>query len=136
MTERTERGDDFEFDFFEDEPETQDAGETQRIRMPRVGGPGRSARPPTGLTPLLRLAGLIAFAILIVVLLVVWVSSCQGQSKRQAFERYMANVAVIAKDSQGVGRQLSDLLTAPGVKTTDIAPKITGLAQQEKQNAT
>ena len=78
----TERGDDFEFDFFEDEPETQDAAETQRVRMPRVGGPGRSTRPPTGLTPLLRLAGLIAFGILIVVLLVVWVSSCQGQGKR------------------------------------------------------
>ena len=44
MTERTERGDDFEFDFFEDEPETQDAGETQRIRMPRVGGPKHVAQ--------------------------------------------------------------------------------------------
>ena len=66
---------DFEFDFFE-EPETQEApGRSERsLRRPLGGGrgprmPRGPIRPRAGFTPLLRLLGLIAFAILIVVLL-------------------------------------------------------------------
>jgi len=55
-----------DFDFFEDEPPTQEASRTERV-VPRRG-PQRPPRGPTNLTPLLRLIGLIAFAILIVVL--------------------------------------------------------------------
>ena len=50
--------------------------------MPR--GP---IRPRAGFTPLLRLLGLIAFAILIVVLLLLWVQSCQEDKKRDAYSR-------------------------------------------------
>ena len=78
-------GDDIEFDFF-DEPETRE--DEPRRRAPRRSGDGggpprRPVRPPAGFTPLLRLAGLIAFAILIIVLLVLWVQSCQGASNRK-----------------------------------------------------
>ena len=69
----SERESDFEFDFFE-EPETQEtAGRDRTLRRPLGGrgprGPRGPIRPRAGFTPLLRLLGLIAFAILIVVLL-------------------------------------------------------------------
>src|SRR4029453_11576822 len=72
------RDDDIEFDFFE-EPATQEASSSQRtLRRPLRpsggngggDGPRRPFRTPSGFTPLLRLVGLVAFAILVVVLLV------------------------------------------------------------------
>jgi type II secretory pathway component PulM len=135
----TERGSDIEFDFFDDEPATEEA--TQRRRMPRVGpprgpeGPRRPARP-TGLTPLLRLLGLIAAAILVVVLLVFWVQSCRDSGKRKSYETYMTKVQAIASNSEQTGKELNDLLTTPGQKETDVESKLSSYAQQESQNVT
>src|SRR5687767_15707513 len=91
---------DFEFDFFE-EPATQEASPRadRTLRRPLGGGrgprgprlPQRPLRPRAGLTPLLRLLGLIAFAILIVVLLLLWVQSCQEDAKRDAYSDYMTS---------------------------------------------
>ena len=87
----SDRESDFEFDFFE-EPETREAaGRDRTLRRP-LGGRGPRAprgpiRPRAGFTPLLRLLGLIAFAILIVVLLLLWAQSCQENKKRDAYER-------------------------------------------------
>jgi hypothetical protein len=137
----SERGSDIEFDFFDDEPATEEA--TQRRRMPRVGpprGPGgpRRSRPsrPTGLTPLLRLLGLIAAAILVVVLLVFWVQSCRDNGKKKSYETYMTKVSAVASNSEQTGRELNDLLTTPGQKEADVEAKISGFAQQESQNLT
>ena len=135
----TERGSDIEFDFFDDEPATEEA--TQRRRMPRVGpprGPGGPRRPasPTALTPLLRLLGLIAAAILIVVLLVFWVQKCSSDGKRNSYETYMTKVRAIASNSEQTGRELNDLLTTPGQKETDVETKLDSYAQQESQNVT
>ena len=129
-------GDDIEFDFF-DEPETRE--DQPRRRVPRRdseggGPPRRPMRPPAGFTPLLRLAGLIAFAILIVVLLVLWVQSCQGASKRNSYRHYMAKVAAVAQTSQQTGKELNDLLTTPGLKQADLESKLDSFAQQEQQN--
>src|SRR2546426_745016 len=90
--------------------------------------------PPARFTPLLRLAGLIAFAILIVVLLVFWVQSCQGASKRSAYRKYMQAVTTIGQSSEQTGRELNDLLTTPGLKEADLEQKLDSFAQQEKQN--
>ena len=73
-----------------------------RTSGPAAGRPGaarrRAARrPPVGLTPLLRLVGLIAFAILVIVLLVFWIQSCQGASKKNAYRHYMEKIAVVAR---------------------------------------
>jgi hypothetical protein len=54
----SEHDTDIDFDFFEDEPPTQEASRTERV-VPRRG-PQRPPRGPTNLTPLLRLIGLIA----------------------------------------------------------------------------
>jgi hypothetical protein len=138
----TERDSDIEFDFF-DEPETQEA--TQRRRAPRDGGgprgprgprpPRRPVRPTAEATRLLRLAGLVAFAIFLVVVLVLVVKSCRSSSKNSEYANYMSSVRTIASGSAGVGRQLNDVLTTPGIKEADLETKLSGLAQQETQYA-
>ncbi len=136
----TERDTDLDFDFFDDDPEPSEPYEEERVPDERTRGGGGppprppSARPPVGLTPLLRLAGLIAFAILVIVLLVFWISSCQGAGKKSSYKRYMEKVAVVAKDSEQIGRELNDALTTPGIKFADLRTKLSGLAQQEQQD--
>ena len=94
------RDDEIEFDFFEDEPPTREEAAPRR-RLPTRGGngPRRPLRAPTGLTPLLRLTGLIAFAIFIVVVLVLWVQGCRDSAKTNRYKNYMAKVSDIAKAS-------------------------------------
>jgi hypothetical protein len=128
----TERSSDIEFDFFE-EPETQEA--TPRTRPTRPG-PKRPVRPPTGFTPLLRLAGLIAFAIVIVVLLVLWIGSCRSESKRELYRDYMAEMNRVAADSAQIGARFNQLLTTPGVRQADLQEELRGLAQRQEQGLT
>ena len=130
----TERDPDIEFDFFEDaEPPEQTEERTRTVR--RAGGPPRRPpRAPGAVVPLFRLAGLIAFAILIIVLLVFWVKSCQSSGKKSTYRRYFEKVAVIAKDSEQIGRRMNEALTTPGKKAADLDPILTGLAQQVQQD--
>jgi hypothetical protein len=129
---------DIDFDFFEDEPATEETSRAQRIiRRPRPPGPGGPSRPPSApqnLTPLLRLVGLIAFAILIVVLLVFWIQSCQASGKTKTYKSYMTKVADIGSTSQQIGRQLGQALLAPGVKRAQLQQQVSGLARQEQLN--
>lgn len=139
----SERDDDIiDFDFF-DEPPTVEQQQASRVRMPRrrprgEGGPPRRPRPPIrppqGVTPLLRLVGLIAFAILIVVLLVFWVQSCQSNAKKNSYKRYMENVSQIAQSSKSVGGDLATALTTPGEKKADLVTTLGSLAQREQQD--
>jgi hypothetical protein len=129
----TENDTDIDFDFFEDEPPTQESSRTERL-IPRRGprGPQRPPRGPTNLTPLLRLVGLIAFAILIVVLLVFWIQSCQESSKEKTYKDYMSNVSEVAGASQQIGRSLNQALLAQGLKEAQLEQRIAGLARQEQ----
>jgi CARDB protein len=131
----TERDTDIDFDFFEEEPPTQESSRTDRLmRRPGGGprGPQRPPRTPTNLTPLLRLVGLIAFAILIIVLLVFWVQSCREAGKTKTYKSYMTNVSEVATSSQQIGKQLSQVLVAQGLKQAEIERRISGLARQEQ----
>ena len=133
----TERESDFEFDFFE-EPATQEASGRDRtlrrsLRGPRT--PRGPIRPRTGLTPLLRLLGLIAFAILIVVLLLLWAQSCQEEKKRDAYGDYMTAMSALASDSERVGRELSDVLTTQGIKTAELQKQLSGLVDRQEIGA-
>ena len=138
----SERDDDIlDFDFF-DEPATVEQQPTQRVRMPRrrpSGTPPRGPRPPQfrtpqGFAPLARLIGLIVFAIAIVVLLVFWVQSCQGAAKKNAYNSYVTDVAQLAASSARVGRDLTDALTTPGQKVSDLQTALNGLAEREQQD--
>jgi hypothetical protein len=143
----SEHDTDLDFDFFDDDqpsPSRPAEEETQIGREPPPaerrgggGGGGRrpsGGRPPVGMTPLLRLAGLIAFGILIVVLLVFWVSSCQDAGKKSSYKNYYEKVGVVANDSAQVGRELNDALTTQGIKFGELESKLNGLAQREQQN--
>ncbi len=124
---------DIDFDFFEEEPPTEESSRAERvIRRPGPRGPRRPPRTPQNLTPLLRLVGLVAFAILIIVLLVFWIKSCQASSKASTYKNYMAKISEVASSSQQIGRQLSSTLLAPGLKRADLESKISGLARQEQ----
>jgi outer membrane murein-binding lipoprotein Lpp len=129
----TERDTDIEFDFF-DEPETEEATERARTpRRPPPGGPRRPVRPPAGVIPMLRLAGLIAFLILAAVLLVVLLRGCASSSKHDRYANYIADVRGIASRSEDIGKELNRTLTATGIKQTDLEAKLRGLAAQEQQ---
>ena len=124
--------DDIEFDFFA-EPETREAQPSERGFSEDPPGRGGPPRRPAPATPLLRLLGLIGFAILIVVLLVLWVSSCGGTSKATAYRTYMAKASIVGGGSQKVGKQLMAALNTAGIKPAELDPKIRNLAQQEQQ---
>jgi hypothetical protein len=131
------RDDDIEFDFFEEEPATTEAQSSQsRVRLPRRGGrgPGGPAGPPRGLTPLLRLLALIAIIIAALVFFGLLLQSCASTGKKSAYKSYMAKVSTIAQSSASDGAQVATDLTTPGVKVSDLASKLDGVAQQERQN--
>jgi hypothetical protein len=126
----TERSGDIEFDFF-DEPETEEA--PSRPREPRRVGPRRPIGPPAGFVPLLRLVGLIAFAIALIVVLATVISDCRGSSKAAPYRDYMQPMRQLAQDSEQVGRELNVALTTPGIKQANLQQKLQGLAQQQQQ---
>ena len=129
----TERDTDIEFDFF-DEPETEEAAERVRVpRRPPPRGPRRPVRPPAGIIPMLRLAGLIAFLILAVVLFVVLVRGCASNSKHDRYANYIVDVRRVAAGSASIGKELNDTLAATGTKESELEAKLKGLAAQQQQ---
>jgi hypothetical protein len=133
------RDDDIGFDFFEEEPATTEAQSSQsRVRLPRRGGrgPGRGgpAGQPHGLTPLLRLLALIAIIIAALVFFGLLVQSCASTSKHDAYKSYMTKVGSVAQSSASDGAQVATDLTTPAVKVADLATKLDGVAEQERQN--
>jgi CARDB len=124
-----------DFDFFDEdeapsweEPEgLESAPPPERGRRGRGGGPRFHA--PRNLTPLLRLIGLIALAILVVVLLVVWVEGCTAEAKRDRNSTYLAEIGAIGNASARLGQQLSTLLTTPGLNEEELDAKLGGYAQ-------
>ncbi len=127
---------DIEFDFF-DEPETDErpsqAGRSRPERQP--GGPPPRRPEHGGIPPTARLAGLIAFGILIIVLLVLWVQSCSGTSKTSSFKSYFGKVAQLAVDSNRLGQTLSQQIATPAIKADALASKMSSLAQQQQVDA-
>jgi hypothetical protein len=135
------RDDDIDFDFFEDEPATTEAQSSQsRVRLPRRGGRGTGMRGPSGpsrgLTPLLRLLALIALIVAALVFFGLLIQSCASTSKHDAYKSYMSEVAAIAQGSSTDGADLATDLTTPGLKAADLATKLSGIAEQERQNVT
>ncbi len=95
---------------------------------------GPRLRPPGGATPLLRLIGVIAFAIIIVVLLAVWIGGCSSDRKRSSYGDALAAVGDVGTASAKGGADLADLLTTPGLTQDELEAKLGGLVQKEQQN--
>jgi murein L,D-transpeptidase YcbB/YkuD len=133
--------DDIDFDFFA-EPETVEVvragGWLPRLQRSRGRGSGGGSRrppasPPLGLVPLARLAGLVAIAIVAVVVLVFWIGACQGAGKQAEYAGYLSNVRVLAQSSSQVGAEFANKLLSPGLKTSDLETSLQGYAEQERQ---
>jgi hypothetical protein len=123
-----------DFDFFDEEDASSwEEPEAVEIRPTPVerGRRGRGSRfgPPRNLTPLLRLIGLIALAILVVVLLLVWVEGCTTEAKRDRSSTYLADIGAIGNASARLGQQVSTLLTTPGLNAEDLDAKLGGYVQ-------
>jgi hypothetical protein len=131
--------DDIEFDFFEDEAATtEQAAPHSRVRLPRRGGRGtgmrRPAGPPHGLTPILRLLGLIVIVIVVLVFFGLVIQSCAATSKHARYQHYMTKVSTIAHSSEDDGAAVANALTTPGTKVGSLTAKLAGIAAQERQN--
>jgi CARDB len=128
-----------DFDFVDDETrELAPPSRSQGGGRPPGGptGGGGSGRPPlrgTGsLTPLLRLAALVALAILVVVLLAVWVQGCAADDDAVTYGDYMGQIDAVGKDSAKIGADLATLLTTPGLAQTELETQLGGLLQQQE----
>ena len=131
--ERTDPQTDIEFDFFD---ESQTAESANREREAPKRGPRLPSRPPGGGGPpasLWRLGILIAGAILLAVVLVLWVNSCRSGQKKAEYRDYMESVSGPASESEQVGKRLNQLLTTPGIKLADLRNELDGLRQQQSQ---
>ena len=136
-----------DFDFFDDAA-TRESGATtgsERGGTPDEpsrgggggGGGGGPRRPslhaPHGLTPILRLVGFVAFAILVIVLLIVWGQGCSSDRKRNDYGDAMTELASIGASSAKIGSDLAELLTTPGLKQAELETKLGGLIDRQQQ---
>src|SRR5262245_27353833 len=122
-----------DFDFFDEEEapawEEPEGFEAQAPSERGRRGRGSGFRPPRNLTPLLRLIGLIALAILVVVLLVVWVEGCTEEAKLDRNRTYLADIGAIGSASARLGQQVATTLTTPGLNQEDLDAKLGGYVQ-------
>ena len=58
--------------------------------------------------------------------------SCQEDAKRDAYSSYMTDMSAVARDSERIGRELSDVLTTPGIKPAELQKQLAGLVQQQE----
>ena len=121
-----------DFDFFDEEDAPRGRSPRAPIRS-RLPAPGRGRRgsgfrPPRNLTPLLRLIGLIALAILVVVLLVVWVEGCTADAKLDRNRTYLADIGSIGTRRRSSGSR-SARFTTPGLNEEDLDAKLGGYVQ-------
>ena len=133
--EHTDPQTDIEFDFFDESP-TAESPDRERPTPRR--GPRIPTRPPSGggggaQPSLFRLGILIAGAILLAVILVLWVNSCRSGQKKSEYRSYMEAVTGRASESEQVGKRLNQLITTPGIKLADLRDELDGLRQQSTQ---
>ncbi len=132
--------DNLDFDFFDDATH-ESPGSARAETSPRTsggGGGGGPRRPqfhaPHGVTPILRLIGFVAFAILIVVLLVLWAQGCSSDKKRNDYSDAMTQLGTIGTNSAKIGSSLAELLTTPGLKQAELETSLQGLIDRQQQD--
>ena len=134
-----------DFDFVDDETRELNSQTRSGGQRPPGGGPPPSGprgprrpqfRPPQGITALLRLAGFVVFAILVIVLLAVWVQGCAGDDTDTVYGNYMADMGAVGRDSQKIGNDLATLLTTPGLTQNELETRLGGLIQQQQLDVT
>src|SRR5581483_6732133 len=120
------------FDFFEEPPTREMPQRSRRRTRPQERRPRRPGPPPPGAVGLARLAGLLALGIAIVVGLVFWVGSCQGQTKHDEYSSYLGKVMPLAQSSASIGTAFANELGARSLSLPDLETKLEGWARQEQ----
>jgi hypothetical protein len=64
------------------------------------------------------------------------IQSCSATSKHDVYAHYLAKVATIAHSSADDGVSVATVLTTPGLTAANLSTKLSGIAEQERQNAT
>src|SRR5206468_6449067 len=101
---------------------------------PQRGGPRRPAPPPPGAVALARLAGLVALAIAIVVGLVFWVGSCQGQSRHDEYKSYMDSVQPLAQGSAASLNAYANQLGSRKLTLAELESKLELWSRQQQED--
>jgi hypothetical protein len=91
-------------------------------------------RPAAGFTPLLRLVALIAGAIFVVVVLVLWAGSCQRAEREDSYREYVTSIGAVGDESQRIGRDLNGALTTQGITPAELQTQLAGLANRQRLN--
>jgi hypothetical protein len=125
--------DDIQFDFFDDEPVTDET--TERARSPRIGRKPRDpSTTPHQLKPLGRLLAVVICVVFLLLVFALLISSCAGESKKSLYGNYMDKVSTISSQSATDGANAVKALTTPGLGAAAIVKKLNAIAAQEAQN--
>ena len=124
--------DDNEAPLFDEPSRRPPRDRTRRQRSGRRSGPG-GAGPTAGSNSVLRLAGLVVLAILIVFGLVFWISSCSGSST-QSYTSYIDAMQPLARSSASVGGEFAKALGTPGLTMQSFQSDLARWSQQEQQD--
>ena len=122
----SQRDDDIiDFDFFDEEPATEQATARTALRRASIRPGAPSARRPPGgapqqFTPPEADPRGRARAIFFVVVLVFWIQGCRSDSRRDAYANYMESMATLANSSEAISSDLQKQLTTPGIKQADL----------------
>jgi hypothetical protein len=112
---------------FEEPPRRPPRDPARRPRStPRKGG------PPAGSQSVLRLAGLVALGIAIVVGIVLWVGACG--SSTQDYSSYLDSMQQLAKESASVGPKFATALATPGLTMDSFQSDLNDWKQLELQD--
>ena len=98
----------------------------QRRPNPRQPGPPAGSNATT-----LRLAGLVALGIVVVVGFVLWVGSCSGSSQ-QSYASYLSAMQPLAQDSAKVGKDFATALSTSGLTLESFKSDLASWSAQEK----
>lgn len=103
----------------------------ERARRPQRSSPRRQG-PPAGSNSVLRLAGLVALGIAIVVGFVLWIGSCG--SSTQSYSSYLAAMQPLAHESARVGAKFSTAIGTQGLTMDRFQSDLSDWKQLELQD--
>jgi hypothetical protein len=119
--------DDNEPGFFEEPPKRP-----PRERRPQRSAPRRPGPSGGGSHHALRLAGLVALGIAVVVGLVLWIGSCS--SSASGYSSYLAAMQPLAQDSASVGPEFATALGTPGLTMQSFQSDLARWSQREQKD--
>jgi hypothetical protein len=124
--------DDNELGVSDEPPGGPPRGRARRSSQRRSQRSANGPRPAAGSNPVLRLAGLVALGIAVVVGFVLLIGSCG--SSAEGYSSYLAAMQPLAQDSASVGPEFATALATPGLTMQTFQSDLTRWSQQEQKD--